>query len=372
MPRDPRTVDQHIAERQAKIDALHEKLTCAVESLITGEDWRRAMQFAARFRSHSFNNTLLIYLQHQAAFEAGRVPEAMPTRVAGFAQWRDLGRSVTKGQTGYQIFAPVTARMASEEPANPQSWRLLGCDETPAPGEVVRTQMVGAKLVYVWDISMTHGEPIPALPEPKLLTGRAPAGLWDGLAQIVAERGFTLHDAPNAAYLDGANGATHWLKRTVHVRADMDDAARTRTLSHEVGHIVLHDRDNADAVLHRGIAEVEAESVALMVTAAHGMDSGQYTIPYVSTWASRVPDQDPVQTVQHTAARVRTAALGILGRLDTIQIPDGGPPAPTRRPERTVPLDTVRPHTPSRRQGLYGIDELSRFQQPSRSGGLSR
>lgn len=344
--------EEQAAQRKAKIDALHEKLTSAVESLVTGEDWRRAMEFAARFRSRSFNNTLLIYVQHYAAYEAGQVPEPMPTHVAGYQQWRDLGRNVSRGQPGYQIFAPVTARMASREPANADSWRRLARGEKPEPGEVIRTRMVGAKPAYVWDISQTQGPPIPEVPVPKLLTGQAPAGLWDGLARIVSEQGFTLHDAPDADYLDGANGMTHWLKRTVHVRADMDAAARVRTLGHEVGHIVLHDRDTVDAVLHRGIAEVEAESVALMITAAHGMDSSQYTIPYVATWASQVPNQDPVQTVQNAAARVRTAALGILERLDTTKIPDGTPPALDRSPTRAPAIDAARPASMARADGI--------------------
>jgi hypothetical protein len=60
MRKDPRTLEEKIADRKAKIDALHEKLTGAVEQLVTGDDWRRAMEFAAKFRARSFNNTLLI------------------------------------------------------------------------------------------------------------------------------------------------------------------------------------------------------------------------------------------------------------------------------------------------------------------------
>ena len=71
------------AAREAKLDELHEKLTGAVESLVSGDDWRQALAFAARFRSRSFNNTMLIWVQHEAAFEAGRVPEPFPPRVAG-------------------------------------------------------------------------------------------------------------------------------------------------------------------------------------------------------------------------------------------------------------------------------------------------
>ena len=74
------------------------------------------------------------------------------------------------------------------------------------------------------------------------------------------------------------------------------------------------------------IAEVEAESVALMVGAAHGLDTSSYTVPYVSTWAASVPGKNPVEVVQSTAERVRATALGILDKVDTQQVSDGNPP----------------------------------------------
>ena len=85
------TVEEARAARDAKLDALHEQLTGAVESLVSGEDWKRALEFAARFRARSFNNTLLIWVQHEAAFEAGKVPTPMPSYVAGYRQWQQLG-----------------------------------------------------------------------------------------------------------------------------------------------------------------------------------------------------------------------------------------------------------------------------------------
>ena len=97
-------------KREAKLDELHEKLTGAVDQLVTGEDWADALRFAARFRSRSFNNVLLICAQHAANFEAGRVPEPFPTYVAGYRQWQQLGRQVEKGQPGSQIVARVCRR----------------------------------------------------------------------------------------------------------------------------------------------------------------------------------------------------------------------------------------------------------------------
>ncbi|RAG59923.1 serine/arginine repetitive matrix protein 2, partial [Burkholderia multivorans] len=67
------TREQTQARREAKINELHERLSGAVERLVSGEDWARALAFAAQFRTRSFSNTLLIWEQHQAAFEAGLV-----------------------------------------------------------------------------------------------------------------------------------------------------------------------------------------------------------------------------------------------------------------------------------------------------------
>ena len=44
------------AAREAKLDEFHDKLTGAVERLVTGDDWADALRFAAKFRSRSFNN----------------------------------------------------------------------------------------------------------------------------------------------------------------------------------------------------------------------------------------------------------------------------------------------------------------------------
>ncbi|GAA4760240.1 hypothetical protein GCM10023350_53130 [Nocardioides endophyticus] len=321
--------------REAKLEALQQRLTESVAALVSGEDWTRALTFAARFRGRSFGNSVLIAAQHFAAYKEGRVPGPTPTYVAGFHQWLSLGRHVEKGQSGYGILAPVTARLASRNPADAASWRRLVRGEKPSPGEVVKSMLIGLKPTHVWDVSQTAGDPVPELLHPTLLQGQAPAGLWDGLADQITDHGFELRLVSSAAAIGGANGLTDFLTREVSVRMDMDDAAQAKTLAHELGHVLLHaptvgtlpTEVAADASLHRGIAEVEAESVALMVGAAHGLDTASYTVPYVSTWAASVPGKTPSEVVQSTADRVRKVALGILHRLDTQQVGDGNPPA---------------------------------------------
>jgi hypothetical protein len=312
--------------REARIEALQQQLATSVSALVSGEDWRRALEFAARFRSRSFSNTMLIYVQHYKAFEEGRVPEPTPTYAAGFKQWLSLDRHVMKGQTGYAILAPVTARFASSTPENAESWRRLARGEQPNRGESVRSKLVGVKPAHVWDISQTDGKPIPERHRPTLLQGQAPEGLWEGLAAQIQARGFTVKAVPAAAAIGGANGLTDYVTRQVSVRMDIDDAARVKTLAHELCHVMLHGPDNPDACLHRGIAEVEAESVALMIGAAHRLDTTSYTVPYVSSWASSVPGKSPAEVVTATAERVRATAVTVLDSLDTTQLGGGDPP----------------------------------------------
>lgn len=335
--------DDTSTTRESRLAEFSARLEEAIEDLTTGEDWIRAIRFAARFRSRSFGNTLLIYVQHAQAHLEGRVPDPFPTYVAGFKQWQQLGRFVDRGQSGYAILAPVTRRFATTNPLDPDSWRRLELGEKPRPGEVVRTKIARVRPAYVWDISQTSGEPIPEPPAPQLLAGQAPKGLWDGLAAQVEAAGYTLSRVPNAAALDGANGRTHFADRTVQVRSDLDDAAATKTLAHELAHVLMHaNADGTSRIEHRGIAEVEAESVAMMIGASYGMDTLDYTVPYVSTWSTYVDDASPAEVIRATGEKVRRTALAILDGLPDPTAGDGRPPGlehgqgaePSDRPRR--------------------------------------
>jgi DNA primase len=313
-----------------KLATLHEQLAEQVAALRTGEDWRRWLDVAGRFHRYSFNNTLLIALQR---------PDA--TAVAGYEAWKALGRQVTKGEKGLQILAPIVRRTRAESGAGED--QAAGTEPTAgaAPsgaaggtkeegdrsGRDRAGPVSGFRLAYVWDVSQTTGEPLPTPPRPQLLAGQAPTGLWDALAQVVTERGFAVERGDCGP----ANGRTDYLARTVRVRADVDDAQAVKTLAHEVGHVLLHDPGDVFATAGtagipagipaspaattadcRGIKEVEAESVAYLVTAAHGLGTEDYTFPYVTGWASEVDRAEPERVVRETGARVLAASRTVL------------------------------------------------------------
>lgn len=337
--------------KREQLAALQERLTEQVESLRNTAEWKRMLDFASKFHRYSANNMLLIWGQCQNKFERGELPSPEPGSVAGFNTWKLLGRTVDKGQRGIQIMAPVRYRStlikdASGEVRRPER------GEKPASGEELvkgAREIATFRVEHVFTVDQTSGEPLPSIPEPEPVRGEAPEGMLTGLTTMTRELGYTLEWVPDKSVIGGADGQTSFVDRSVKVRADLDDAARANVLVHEIAHVTLHDPKSDNAIAqHRGIREVEAESVAYIVAAAHGLDTSEEALPYVAGWLGR---KDTADVVQATAGRVVTAAHQILAELDTEQFPDGSPPGIDRAlAERTqqrspIPLPEAIPVT---------------------------
>ncbi len=329
------------AERSAeRVAAAQATLAESVSTLVTGDDWMAYLAFQASLHSYSPNNVMLIASQHAQAFMEGRVPDPVPSFVAGFNTWKALGRTVDKGQRGYAVFAPVTGRRrtAADEDGHIRS---MGPKEALRPGDTEerRVALYGFKVEHVFEVGQTSGRPIPDVPRPQLLIGEAPEGLGTAVMALIESRGFTVDTVPDAGTINGANGQTNWASKSVVVRADMDDAAMVKTLIHEAGHCLLH-ADPPGRYLPRPLKEVEAESVAFVVAAAHGMPTDDYTFPYVAGWAA---GDDPVKAIQATQARVGRAARSIIEASPAPHVPGGKVPGASAAVEaaRLARLDHV-------------------------------
>lgn len=328
------------------VERLHTLLIERVQAIQSSEDWRRLLDFAGRFHRYSADNQLLIALAHQRAHREGRVPEPTPSYVAGFRTWKALGRSVDEGQRGYAILAPASYRARAARTGDGTLRPLAAGERVIETEELVRgpAKLRGFTVAHVWDLSQTSGAPIPEPNRPQLLRGEAPAGLHAQLTRFLVARGFAVRDVYGSEAIGGANGLTDFAARTVCVRADMDDAARVKTVAHEIGHVLLHD-PAADTELarlgraHRGRAEVEAESVAYTIAAAHGLDTSDYSLPYVTSWAGAA---NPADLVRATARRVVAASQEMLAALDTEHGLGGQPPGVERALARSAEVREAR------------------------------
>jgi hypothetical protein len=100
---------------------------------------------------------------------------------------------------------------------------------------------------------------------------------------------------------------------------------RIAVLAHELGHVFLHGPDDnvgklyGSSVDHRGLAEVEAESVAYTVLKAHGIDRGPQSASYLYGWADAVIEAEHSavgsdSSLRQPASRV-DIAKSVLGRV---------------------------------------------------------
>lgn len=287
------TIESPRRDSTDRLAAIHAQLTRAVEDLAGSDAWRKMLAVAARFPTYSPSNVLLIALQR---------PDA--TRVAGLRMWNSMGRRVLKGEKGIAILAPCLYR-GNDTDSTPQA--RGGRDDVRA---VAAKELRGFRVVHVFDVSQTDGEPLPDV-APELLAGAAPEWLWNRLAALVEGDGFALERGD----CRGANGHTRFDDRVVRVRGDVEPAQAAKTLAHELGHIRAEhetrflNREPGVAVC-RGVAEVEAESIAYLVTTAAGMYCDAYSVPYVAGWSGGDCD-----VLRATASRVLTVARTITTEL---------------------------------------------------------
>ena len=304
------------------VERLHQQLQDSLQELVTSEDWQAALSVAARFHDYSFSNTQLIWAQSLAR-------GFTPSRVAGYRAWQGLGRHVRRGEKGLQILAPVTRKI------------------TPENDEDEERRVVGFRVVHVFDLAQTEGEPLPEV-SVALVEGDLPAH-WEQVSGLIVEAGFDLQVA-DLERLGEANGITDWQQRDVVVRASLPGAQRFKTAVHELAHIRLHEPTSDGRPSCRGIVEVEAESVAYMVCAALGIDSAGYSLPYVASWSG-----GDITKVSATANRVIGCARQVLTQLEQERRLEREPIAATPRIEARDRETATRAPEPTARSDLETV-----------------
>jgi hypothetical protein len=247
------------------------------------------------FRNYSFNNVALLLSQDPGA-----------SRVAGFRQWRRVGRSVKRGAKGLVILYPRVA-----------------VREDPETGEG-RRALRGFGVGYVFDVAQTEGAPLPPAPAWR---DRGPAHAGD-VALIcagieAAGVQVTLGREATEARFPGADGATtrDGDRLAIAVRDDFDPSHTVHTLLHEFAHALLHFGE--DRGLSREERELEADATAAAAAAALGYDFSETTYRYLALWNATAP------ALAEALPRIVGAASGILRALG---LEEGPRPAPLLRP----------------------------------------
>ncbi len=265
--------------RKEKLDATIDVLAAKVEQMVTGDGYRAYLRMLAKFHTYSANNVALILAQY---------PDA--TKIMGYGNkagttgWKSMGRHVREGEKGIRIIRPVHAMIADD-----------------ATGEATKV-LRGFATATVFDIRQTEGKPLPHEPRPQELTQNEvmrSLELKVALLRFIDERGVRVvrdHNGTQKGYWNPE-------RREIGIRADLTGVRELKTLAHEAAHMLAdHRREQIDMA----DAETVAESVAFVLLDHHGIDTSQYSVPYIAGWA-----RDPA-VVQRNLDAVRTLSHAML------------------------------------------------------------
>ena len=255
------------------MDSIMQSLESGVEELFTSNRYQEFLKTMAKFHNYSFNNTMLIAMQR---------PDA--TLVTSYKNWQSMGRQVMKGEKGITIIAPAPYKKMKEKEVLDENQRpIMGTDGKPKT-EQVEVTVPHFKAVTVFDIAQTSGEPIQTL-APELLT--AAVQDFDSFVQAIQK----ISPVPiRFDEIDGnANGYYHNADKEIVIKKGLSESQTLKTAIHETAHAKLHDKEIMESLgveKDRLTKEVEAESVAYCVCSSFGLDTSDYSFPYIAGWSS--------------------------------------------------------------------------------------
>ena len=287
-------------EKQLK--EISERLEQGVKEIFTSERYTEYLDTMSKFHNYSFNNTLLITMQK---------PEA--TLVAGYQAWqKKFNRHVKRGEKGIQIIAPAPIREKQEiEKIDPVTKEpVIGEDGQPET-EIVEMVIPRFRVITVFDVSQTEGEPIADLDVPEL-TGSVQ--FYDTFMQALQN----ISPVPiRMMNVEGeAKGYYHQTEKYIAIQEDMSNVQTMKTGVHEVSHALLHDREVMDAegvLKDRTTKEVEAESIAYIVCNHFGLDTSEYSFTYIASWC----ESKDMKALRASMDTIRKTSAEIIGNIET-------------------------------------------------------
>ena len=266
----PETQNQTAFERAKE---LTDRLETGIQDLLQSEKYMEYLKSMSQFHRYSTRNTLLIHLQNPTA-----------TRVASFKAWDEkFNRHVKKGETGLRIFAPIKTKVKEEfDKIDPDTKAPMLDANGKVITEELESESLRFKLVPVFDVSQTYGDPLPEIVE----------NLTDDVAQyealldtLKAVSPLPIEFEPLAENNDGY--CEYGIK--IGIREGMSEAQTVAAVVHEITHAKLHDKEKtpetADSKSKR-VKEVEAESISYVVCQHYVIETSPNSFGYLAEWGS--------------------------------------------------------------------------------------
>lgn len=278
------------------------KLESGVKDLFESDKYKEYLKTMSRFHRYSARNIMLIYMQR---------PDA--THVAGKTTWiQKFKRQKIAGEKGIKILAPAPLIIKKEkEVIDPKTNKPI-IDENGEPlHEEIEIKTARFKIVEVYDVSQTFGEPLPNLVE--TLTGSVERyELFIDALRETSPLPIKFIDMP-----DDTDGSCKFGEK-ISIRNGMSEVQTICAIIHEITHEKLHNIEalrpaDADAKLKdRRTEEVEAESVSYAVCQYYGIETGANSFGYLAEWSK----SRELKELSKSLDTIRKTATDLIEKID--------------------------------------------------------
>ncbi|HFI0543134.1 TPA: PBECR4 domain-containing protein, partial [Streptococcus suis] len=275
------------------VAGLNRHLKDGIKEYLDSDKYKDYLTKMSQLNNYSSRNLRLILAQQPTA-----------SQVASFKQWKEtFGRHVKKGEKALRIFVPITY-IKKDENNQP----ILDKDGKPEIGTTFRLKAA------VFDVSQTDGKEMPkAVSDVKdQLTDQDYGNLYRTLMTIAKNNHVSVRfeelEESRKGYYDTAN------HQIVLNKVGMNKSQLIKTFLHETAHSELHHKDHPQKdQLTRSTAELQAESVAYVVTSYYGLDTSNYSFGYLASWSQ---DKDTLRDLEAQLDIVQQEAKSLIERMD--------------------------------------------------------
>lgn len=219
------------------------------------------LAFASRFYSYSAKNIMLIYAQNPGA-----------TLVQSFMGWKDMGASPVKGATSIKILVPVVTTYLKT--GDRHTVRISDATEEQKKlyqeGEIEGVKKTSFKLGSVFDISQTT---FPKERYPELLSMGYSSQMHKKMAEGLIRFSETeLKCQVTQEDLESIVRYGYYLpsENRIVLNHLLEDTMRLSTMSHELGHALVHCDINNEASTAQ--KEFEGDAVSVMLHKRYGIE----------------------------------------------------------------------------------------------------